>query len=221
MNAGAVKVDAMGFAQAAKAIGREISDRVVDVAVGVRKAHATLNTLKFRMEHNTAGWTADDIDEISDLVDMALMMLPHHYADLNDPVDLELRKLNIETEKFKGEADILATLLNAMTIAAQRCPLLSELQEQATKVYEIARKHPAHEADWQTFRTTIEARGFVVKPNVVGVIDLGPSVLTPDMLPKRKKVQRKVDELVGSLHEIEAAGGAAPARRKAKGACHA
>lgn len=227
MSAATVKVDAMGFAEAAKVINREIADRVVDVAIGVRKAHAMLSTLKFRMENNTAGWTAEDIDEISDMVDMTLMMLPHHYTDLNGPIDLELRKLTVANEACERELERRSVLLDAMTAVAQPDATLSELQAHATAVYEIAQKCPEHEPDWLSLLDTLEARGFVVKPTVVGVLDLGPELLTPDMLPKRKKVLRKVDELVAATRELNPSATppvSTPARKgraAARGARHA
>lgn len=98
--------DAHGFASAARDLRNTMSNRLYEVAKGVRRTRAVLNMLLFRFEclRRQEGPTEDELCEIEDMVEIALNTLPHHYNDLLDPLEGDLRKMsNLEEAPDKEQ----------------------------------------------------------------------------------------------------------------------
>lgn len=196
MNAGTVKVDALGFAESAKSISGVIEHQVYSAMVGVRRARALLRLVKESIEGRGCDLSHDDVSEVADLIDTALEVLPHHYNDVYDPVHVGLGKLSKEHGEQVNSTHALARIVEAMAVAAKPDVTVAELESQAKTVYAMAQKNEAYMSDWETLRDAIKARGFRVLEGKDDGADLGPSVVSSEMVKSaRGNVQRIMREI--------------------------
>lgn len=152
-----------------------------------------------------------DQDDMAELTDMLAGIMPHHYGEVNDPLDEFDTTAYAEVNDAINYGDTLNTLLEAMTIAARGDSTPEELSEAAGKVLDIANADPAYEPDWQTFVDVVESRGYVVSHLESKGLRLLPLVATPEMAKLKRKQDRAVVSLVNATRQTTAASRVAPA----------
>lgn len=137
-----------------------------------------------------------------ELVDMLVECIPHHYEEVNDPLDAFDSAVRHAINDAVDRSDKLAVILDAMTTVARGDATLEDIQKAAGRVFEIARADAAYLPNWQRMTDALESRGFTVMIEAVGDTILGPSVDTPETAALNQKSKRAVAALVKAAHAV-------------------
>lgn len=193
MSTHGIRVDELGFSEAVKSITCEVSNHMSVVTDRVRKGRAALKMLQFWLNTHDArqGVTRDELSDVQDLVDMALEALPHHYEDINDPVDEMTSRAcrAIEVDATVQHQNTIA--LEALTVATWPNASASELNRQAQRLATVADVNECLVEAWESFKRLLAPRGLVVvvERDDEGAIS-GVSVLTADALAEYRRLER-------------------------------
>lgn len=163
MSTHGIRVDELGFNEAVKSITSEVSHHMHGVTDRVRKGRAALKMLRFWLKTNDARqMTGEELSDVEDLVDMALEALPHHYEDINDPVDEMTGRAGraiAAGQRWKERTEIA---LEALTVATWPNASVRELDRVAKALAPAAEgSEPLIEA-WESFKRLLAPRGLVV-----------------------------------------------------------
>lgn len=154
----------LGFSGALKSITREVSDHMYGVTDRVRKGRAALKMLRCWLDKQDGrqGVTGDDLYDVQGLVEMALEALPHHYEDINDPVEEMTMRARQAIEAGERWKERTAIALEALTVATWPDASVSELDRLAKELAIAAEgSGPLVEA-WESFKRLLAPRGLVV-----------------------------------------------------------
>lgn len=177
-----------------------------------KQTHRVSAVLRLMQSHYLGkGKGSIDLDDIQELTDLLIDTLPHHYHDLNDPLEEFDRAARAATKDAIHYGDTLNTLLEAMTVAARGDSTPEDISEAAGKVLDIANADPAYEPDWQTFVDVVESRGYVVSHLESHGLRMLPLVATPEMAKLKRKQDRAVVSLIKAAHQTTGASRQAPA----------
>lgn len=193
MNAHGIRVDELGFSEAVKSITLEVSHHMHGVTDRVRKGRAALKMLRFWLnEHDSRrGVTEQDLSDVQDLVDMALEALPHHYEDINDPVDEMTGRARLAVEEGERRKERTEIALEALTVATWPNASASELNRQAQRLATVADVNECLVEAWESFKRLLAPRGLVVvvERDAEGEIS-GVSVLNAEALAEYRRLER-------------------------------
>ncbi len=177
-----------------------------------KQTHRVSAVLRLMQSHYSGdGVVQIDMNDIQELTDLLIDIMPHHYHDVNDPLDEFETAARMATKGAIDYGDKLNALLEAMTIAARGDSTPEELSEAAERVLDIANADPAYEPDWQTFVDVVESRGYVVSHLESKGLRMLPLVATPEMAKLKRKQDRAVVSLVNATRQTTAASRVAPA----------
>lgn len=193
MSTHGIRVDELGFSEAVKSITCEVSNHMSVVTDRVRKGRAALKMLQFWLNTHDArqGVTGDELSDVQDLVNMALEALPHHYEDINDPVDEMTSRAcrAIEVNATVQHQNTIA--LEALTVATWPNASASELNRQAQRLATVADVNECLVEAWESFKRLLAPRGLVVvvERDAEGEIS-GVSVLNAEALAEYRRLER-------------------------------
>jgi hypothetical protein len=165
----------------------------------VTRTHRAGAVLRLIQAHYMEGNTLEKGD-MAELLDLLTETLPHHYADVNDPLDEFETTARRAVQAAIGYGERLGEILDAMTMVARGDASLADIEKAAGQVFNIARADAAYLPDWQRMTDALESRGFVVTIETVGDTILGPSVDTAETLLQRRKTKRAVASLVSAAN---------------------
>lgn len=206
MSADGIKVDALGFSEAVYSSIQQINSQMHGVTDRVRKGRAALNMLRFWLAERSTNqrMTIEEASDVQDMVEMALEALPHHFDDINDPVDEITRRAALQTRAgtlFQGQTEIA---LEALTVAAWPNASVSELNRQAQRLAEVADKNEGLVEAWESFKRLLALRDLVVA--VERAPDgglLGVSALNADAQKEYARMRRACETQQAALQRFE------------------
>lgn len=192
MSAHGIRVDELGFNEAVKSITLEVSHHMHGVTDRVRKGRAALKMLRFWLNtHDAMAVTGEELSDVQDLVDMALEALPHHYEDINDPVDEMTSRARRAVEEGERRKERTEIALEALTVATWPNASASELNRQAQRLATVADVNECLVEAWESFKRLLAPRGLVVvvERDAEGTIG-GVSVLNAEALAEYRRLER-------------------------------
>jgi hypothetical protein len=183
----------LGFSEEAQSITREVNRHMHGVTDRVRKGRAVLKMLKFWLNehHSRQGVTDQDLSDVEDLVDMALDELPHHYEDINDPVDEMIGQAGSAIKAAQRWQERTETVLEALTVATWPDVSVGELSRQAQRLAAVADADDRLVEAWEAFKRLLEPHGLkvAVERSDDGAIS-GVSVLDADAQKEYPRLRR-------------------------------
>jgi len=210
----AVKIDAFGFPESASTLPRSIVDTANNVGFAVKRCGALLRSLHFQML-NATGQNKVSMEDVHELVELALKTLPDPEKDCFSPLDKCEHDAHELVRIMQSNQRSLGALLDAMEVAGCMGSTLDELTEAATTAYGVVTGLMDGKRHWDAFCELIVRRGLSVE-----MIDLGPKlgprakIHTPESLRRSKAVQRKIAALSAAARDESAAR--APESKPAK-----
>lgn len=192
MSTHGIRVDELGFSEAVKSITLEVSHHMHGVTDRVRKGRAALKMLRFWLKTNDARqMTGEELSDVEDLVDMALEALPHHYEDINDPVDEMTGRARRAVEEGERRKERTEIALEALTVATWPNASVSDLNRQAQRLATVADVNECLVEAWESFKRLLAPRGLVVvvERGAEGEIS-GVSVLNAEALAEYRRLER-------------------------------
>lgn len=192
MSTHGIRVDELGFNEAVKSITSEVSHHMHGVTDRVRKGRAALKMLRFWLKTNDARqMTGEELSDVEDLVDMALEALPHHYEDINDPVDEMTGRARRAVEEGERRKERTEIALEALTVATWPNASVSDLNRQAQRLATVADVNECLVEAWESFKRLLAPRGLVVvvERGAEGEIS-GVSVLNAEALAEYRRLER-------------------------------
>lgn len=198
----------MGFSEEAKSITREVTNHMYVVTNRVRKGHAALKMLRFWLnERDTRqGATSEDLSDVQDLVDMALEALPHHYEDINDPVDdmtMRACKAIDSSQRWQERTEIA---LKALTVATWPDVSVGELDRLAKELAVVADTDESLVEAWEAFKRLLAPRGLEVAVERAenGAL-MGVSVLNAAVKAEYQRLRRACGARAAAEYRFEKA----------------
>lgn len=192
MSTHGIRVDELGFSEAVKSITLEVSHHMHGVTDRVRKGRAALKMLRFWLKTNDARqMTGEELSDVEDLVDMALEALPHHYEDINDPVNEMTGRARRAVEEGERRKERTEIALEALTVATWPNASVSDLNRQAQRLATVADVNECLVEAWESFKRLLAPRGLVVvvERDAEGEIS-GVSVLNAEALAEYRRLER-------------------------------
>jgi hypothetical protein len=165
------------------------------------RTHRVGAVLRLMQAHCMEGNKLEEGD-MAELLDLLAETLPHHYADVNDPLDEFETTARRAVQAAIGYSDRLGDILDAMTTVARGDATLEDIQKAAVRVFEIYRADAAYLPDFQRMTDVLESRGFTVMVEAVGDTIIGPSVDTPETAALNRKSKRAVAALVKAANAV-------------------
>lgn len=165
----------------------ETSNKLTDKTL---RAGALLRLMQFRFKEG--GRLAEpEEDDMAELVDVCLESMPHHFTDVNYPLDELISQYRRAMQAEAKHAACLNTILDSMQIVARLDASCEDLTAAATEVHNLAEADKAYEQDWRTLKETIEARGLYVE-----TVTRGVSVTTKALRAAHRRFARATSQLV-------------------------
>jgi len=185
---------------------KEFCDRVHDLCRRTHRVSAVLRLMQSHF-HNGLGDAAVTIndEDVFELLDLMAETLPHHYDDVNDPLDAYDTAAREEVKEAIGYSDKVSAILAAMTTVARGDATVAEIDEALGEALDIARDDPAFEPDWQSLVDVLATRGYTVEVMEHNGVMMLPHVTTPGLSKLDRKTKRAVGALVRATHAREAA----------------
>lgn len=145
-------------------IDKEFTDLLGDITRDTLKVGAVLRLLQHRFDNGTH----DEIhvDDMGALIDLCVETLPRDYKGIYAPLETVSSKFRRMVRG--GDESLNKTLAAshiryyAMSAIANPETTVDELTEAGTALYKLAQTIPEHEADWKTWVTCVEARGYAI-----------------------------------------------------------
>lgn len=172
------------------------------VAALGRRTHRVGVVLRLMQSHfrNGLGDTAMAIndDDVFELLDLMAETLPHHYDDVNDPLDAYDTAAREEVKAAISYGDRVSSILEAMTTVARGDATVEQIEEAVKTVFDLTVTDPAYEPDWQNLVDVLATRGFTVT-----VLEhQGRPILPKVTAPKLAKLDRQGDRAVANLVKV-------------------
>ncbi|MDO8931887.1 MAG: hypothetical protein Q7U97_05795 [Rhodocyclaceae bacterium] len=185
---------------------REFCDHVNTLCRRTHRAGAVLRLMQSHF-HNGLGDAAHAIndDDVFELLDLLAETLPHHYDDVNDPLDAYDTVAREEVKDAIGYGDKVTAILAAMTTVARGDATVAEIDDALGKVLDIANDDPAFEPDWASLVDVLATRGYTVEVMEHNGVMMLPHVTTPSLSKLDRKTDRAVSGLVKAAHKRDAA----------------
>ncbi len=206
MSTHGIRVDELGFSEAVKSIMSEVNNHMSVVTDRVRKGRAALTMLQFWLSKQDArqGVTGEELSDVQDLVDMALEALPHHYEEINDPVDEMTLRAGHAIEAGQRWKERTAIALEALTVATWPDVSVSELDRLAKELAVAAEGSEPLEAAWEAFKSLLAPRGLevVVERADDGTL-IGVSVLSAEAKAEYQRLRRACGAKAAAMNRFE------------------
>ncbi|MBI4740728.1 MAG: hypothetical protein HY777_04025 [Betaproteobacteria bacterium] len=184
-------------------IYRSFSEARENLTDRTLRAGALLRLMQFRFKNGERLADSEEHD-IGVLVDVCLESMPHHYSDVNDPLDEIESQFRRSANGEARRAERIERILNAMQIVARFDTSCEELTKAAETVFNIAKEDQSFEPDWRTLVETIEARGLHICVETIGNFCLGPDVYTKEARKEKLKTRRAINNMRTSINkEVE------------------